>query len=513
MKDGDLLPLKFPPGLFNTGTAYQSKGRWHAGNCVRFFGGAIQPIGGWVQRALTGATITGIPNAAISWQANPQGFVTTTPSYLVIGTTTGLFAIANNTQVYDITPTEPSYTSLSVVTRPRYWQLDVFGSYLMATFNTNPGDGCNLYQWDGDTSHIAVMMGSDLGNIPQSAFGLFVTPERFVVALRGKNPSNMAMPTPPFGQPDSGTPVFGWPYVIRRIFWPTQEGTDDWESTATNTAGTFDVATEGALICGKASRGQSLIWTQTDVWAMQYIGGTLVYAFQRVGNNCGIIGQHAMVVLDTMALWMGTNKFFAYDGFVRTIPCDVNDYVFGNLNTTYAFKVWALANPMFNEVTWFYPSGVNTECDSYVTFNYVENHWSFGTLQRNCGVTQQAGSTAGTPVLIDSTGHVYDHETGNARTGQTVYLESGPIELGDGDQVMRIQRIVPDDKTLGDVSASLYTSLFPDSAETLNGPYTLASPTSVRLTARQVRVRLTEVVAAAWRVGVVRLGAIVGGRR
>jgi hypothetical protein len=115
--------------------------------------------------------------------------------------------------------------------------------------------------------------------------------------------------------------------------------------------------------------------------------------------------------------------------------------------------------------------------------------------------------------MIDSSGNVYDHETGSTRTGQTVYLESGPMEIGEGDQVMRVQRIVPDDRTAGDVSASLYTSLHPNDSETLNGPYTLASPTSVRLTARQVRLRITEVVATTWRVGMIRLGAIASGRR
>lgn len=115
--------------------------------------------------------------------------------------------------------------------------------------------------------------------------------------------------------------------------------------------------------------------------------------------------------------------------------------------------------------------------------------------------------------MIGSDGTIYDHETGEDRDGQTITLESGPMEVGNGDQVQRIQRIVPDDKTLGDVSASLYTALSPDGTETEHGPYTLTEITSVRLTARQVRIKLTEVVAAAWRVGTIRLGAIAGGRR
>jgi hypothetical protein len=303
------------------------------------------------------------------------------------------------------------------------------------------------------------------------------------------------------------------PYSARRVFWASQETVVDWFASAANTAGWFDLSTDGVLVCGKAVRGETLIWTTVDLWAMQYIGGALLYSFTKVGNNCGIISHHAMVALDTGAYWMGTGKFFHYDGFAKPIPCEVSDYVFLNFNATYAFKVWALANPKFNEITWFYPSANATNCDRSVTYNYLEGHWRVDAFGRTCGVPYQAGAVTQCPVMIDSSGNVYDHETGSTRTGQTVYLESGPMEIGEGDQVMRVQRIVPDDRTAGDVSASLYTSLHPNDSETLNGPYTLASPTSVRLTARQVRLRITEVVATTWRVGMIRLGAIASGRR
>lgn len=305
---------------------------------------------------------------------------------------------------------------------------------------------------------------------------------------------------------------------VRRVYWATQETVADWLPTAVNTAGSFDLATDGMIVCGRRTKSQTLIFTTTDLWSMNYIGGTFVYAFRQEGLNCGIISQRAVVVLDTGAFWMGFNKFLVFDGFVKTISCEVEDYVFGggatSLNTAQSSLVWALANPQYNEVTWFYPSGSATVCDRYVTFNYLENHWVFGQLGRAAGVTQQAGTPTPVPVLIDALGNIYDHETGTARGGSAgVFLESGPVELSVGDQVMRVQRIVPDDKTLGNVSASLYTNLLPDNSETLNGPYTLAAQTSVRLTARQVRLRIQEAVASAWRVGVVRLGVVLGGRR
>lgn len=265
-------------------------------------------------------------------------------------------------------------------------------------------------------------------------------------------------------------------------------------------------------MCGKAARGQTLLWTTTDIWTMTNIGGEFVFSFARAGNNCGIISPHAAVVIDAGAYWMGNGRFFHFAGFVKPIECEVQDYVFGNFNSAQASKVWALANPQFGEVTWFYPSALATNCDSYVTYNYLEEHFVFGSLVRTTGVTQQSGATPAVPVMIGSDGKIYDHETGNVRSS-AAYLESGPVELGDGDNVVRIQRIVPDDKTVGDVSAYIYTSLFPNDTETVNGPYTLTSITSVRLTARQVRLKFVEAVAGAWRVGVPRLGGILGGKR
>lgn len=298
----------------------------------------------------------------------------------------------------------------------------------------------------------------------------------------------------------------------RRVYWLSQETTSDGAlDSTTNTAGSFDLATDGVITCARAVRGQTLIWTTTDVWAMSYIGGVLIYSFQRAGNNCGIIAPQAAVVLDTGAYWMGNGKFFHYDGFVVPLLCDVADYVFNGLNTAALGKVWTLANPKFNEVTWFYPSGSNTECDRYVTYNYVEEHWVYGAMSRGTGVTAWPGMTPAVPVLVQTT-TVRDHETGNVR-GTAAFLESGPMEIGDGDNTMRVQRVVPDDGTAGDVQGYLYSSLYPNGAETLSAAFTLNSPTSVRVTARQVRLRLEEVVATAWRVGMVRLGGIMGSRR
>ncbi len=308
----------------------------------------------------------------------------------------------------------------------------------------------------------------------------------------------------------SGTPNVS----VRRVYWASQETVTDWMPNATNSAGAFDIATDGSIMCGVRTKTATLLFTTTDLWSATYIGQPFYYGFRKEGTNCGIISQRAFVLLDTGAYWMGFGKFHHYDGFVRTLPCEVNDYVFGSFKQSLSHLVWAVANPQFNEITWYYPSAsATTHTDRYVTYNYVEDHWVFGELDRACGVSRIPGATLVGPVLIDSSGNIYDHETGAAHGGATPSLQSGPIEMGNGDRVMRVQRIVPDDETLGDVRAYLYTSFYPDQSETLNGPYTLSNPTPIRLTARQIRLRLDEVNATSWRVGVIRLGIVLAGRR
>jgi hypothetical protein len=465
-----LFPLDFPPGLVNNGTPSAARNRWHIGNCVRFFEGRIQPIGGWVQRTTTGATIPAVPSAAISF-TKASG-----TNVIVVGAGNGAYTVTGTT-VASITPASLSGAADATV----YWQFEMFGSYVIGSYI-----GLLIY-WDpASVDPVKFSSSGVYGTIPtNNGVAMLTTPERFLVVLSRE----------------------------QDVYWASQESLTDWTPSSTNTAGDFRLETQGKLKAGKAARGQTLLWTTVDLWTMTYIGGDLIYSFQKAGDNCGIVSTLGGVVVDTMALWMGQGAFFAYDGFVRKIPCEVSDYVFGSMNLAYAFKIWALANPRFSEVTWFYPSASAVEVDRYVTYNYQEHHWSVGTLARSAGVSQQAGAASPVPVLFDATGAVYDHETGNARTGQTVYLESGPMQMGEGDNVVRIQRVIPDDLTAGDVTASLYTSLYPNSTETLNGPYTLDSPTSVRLTAREVRLRLTEAVASAWRVGTVRLGAILGGLR
>lgn len=494
-----LLPIKLPPGFRNTGTVYQAKGRWYTGNFVRFFQDTIQPIGGWAAQTLTGAAIVGVPRAMVSY-LRQTGAVATPVT--VIGTTRGLYAIVSGT-TYDITP-----AAITTTITGRTWQLDVFGNYLVAVDVAGANTPGRAYYWTGNTAAVAGNLDPFNNAIgPNNAWGIVATPERFLMTVGGPYSNTGALLV-------SGLPN------PRVVMWATQEGgftSGDWTPAVTNTAGALELATNGQVVCARRSRSQTLVWTTTDLWAMTYIGGEFVFRADQLGSGCGIIAPNAGVVLDTAVFWMGQNGFYAFDGTVRPLNCEVQDYVFGSLNTSYSHYIWALDNPLFGEVTWFYPHAGQTEITRYVTYSYRENHWVTGTLSRTCGVALQLGGSSIGPAMCNATGTVFSHETGTGRNAEgTPSVESGPVEIGEGDRLMQIQSVLPDDQAAGGtspVNLTLFTAPNADTAETTLGPYTLAAKTTLRAKARQIRLKLSEVVASAWRVGVIRIGVIPSSRR
>jgi len=211
-------------------------------------------------------------------------------------------------------------------------------------------------------------------------------------------------------------------------------------------------------------------------------------------------------------VWMSPTGFWLYNGFVQPVPCDVSDYVFSNLNIQQMSKVSVTLNTTFSEVKWFYPSAGSTEVDSYVLWNYSENTWNIGKIVRYSGVD---GGVFQHPLECASDGKIYDHEFGFLYTGaSSPYLESGPIELGNGDNVMYATRLFPDILVnVGDVTATFKVKFEPDGAETSFGPYTLTQETDVRFGGRTVKVRYTGSNPDDWRVGDNKLDLMQGGLR
>jgi hypothetical protein len=247
---------------------------------------------------------------------------------------------------------------------------------------------------------------------------------------------------------------------------------------------------------------------------MSYIGTPYVYSFDRVGSFCGAAGPNAVAALDSFAVWMGTNGFFMYDGVVNPLPCDVQDFVFSNINAVQAAKIYAGANTAFGEVWWFYPSANSTENDRYVVYNYREKHWSIGSLSR----TAWTGSGVFTyPLATSADGYLYDHESGWTIDGAplmaTRYALAGPTEIGNGDRIIHAQELIPDEKTQGQTKITFKSRFTPEGTEQTFGPYTLTPQTDVRFTGRQVSLQIDGNADADWRVGVIRVDGVTGGKR
>lgn len=380
--------------------------------------------------------------------------------------------------------------SVGTVLEAQSWQFDTFGELLVAHAHSDP----DIWVWNPQGDNATRIYGFDSPEAfasPRHNQGIVVTPERFLVALGA-----------------DGDP--------RNIRWADQESLEIWRPTPENQAGDFVLPGSGIIMCGSRARQETLIWTTQDLFTMQYIGGTLVYSFAQVGTNCGIISRRGYAMVDgARALWMGTDSFFAYEGGVTPLVCEVGDDVFNDINTTQASKIFAVVFSEFSEVWWFYPSKDSDEVDKYVAYNYAEAHWSMGDLSRTAGVPRGVFPY---PILMDRNGKLYDHERGgeyfdlDGETPLLPFIESGPIDIAQGDQTMWVRYIVPDENTLGDTRAYLKSRLYPTATENTFGPFSMAEPTSTRMSGRQVSLRV-EQVQPGWRLGVPRLEVVPAGRR
>lgn len=490
-----LWSLSLPPGVYRNGTQYQSKGRWYDCNLVRFVAGTIQPVGGWRKRIPS--PLAGVGRAIISWTANDS------TTWTAVGTEQKLYAISRSGAVTDITPSGFVAGRTDAVVQGGYggglfgagtfgsprsdteqtseasmWSLDTFGEYLVGC---QEHDG-KMYQWTLDIGSPAALV----PNAP-TANALFTTSEGMLVALGAES-------------------------VTRRVKWSDLRDNTVWNADATNSAGDYDLQTNGHLLQGFRARDTHLLLTDLEVHTMTYTADNSVYSIKPVGGlGSGGISRNCGVFLDNQAVWMGNNNFWVYNGYVQPLPCDLWDYVFAGMNTQQKSKVTVSVNSTFGEVTWYFPSKNSIEIDRSITWNYREGHWRPGYVIRLSGV--DAGVTQ-YPLAVSLDGYVYEHEIGYAYDpGMMPYLESGPVEMGDGEQVQYATQLMPDEKTQGDVSVSFITRFTPEGPETTHGPYPLSGYTDVRFSGRAARLRYDGVRNTGWRVGVPRVTTESGGTR
>lgn len=501
-----LFPITPPAGIVKNGTDYSNKGRWVDGDLVRFENGYLKPIGGWQKlrdTALDGAII-----GLYGYKDNAANNV------LAVGTREKVYVLYDGTWT-DITPVgfvndasdDPlgygayqygmedygdARSQSGLVLQMGYFSFDNWGEDLIFTFSK---DG-KIYKWSPDSAGgTPDTIGTAVNNAPTGNLSALVTNERHLVAI---------------GSSDDP----------RKIAWSTREDRENWTSKATNTAGDLIIPTGGRALFGTKFRSDVIIFSDTGINRMYYAGSPFVYGIADAGSNCKVISPKSVVSTGNFLAWMGENAFYIYDGTVRELPCDVHDYVFDTINVPGRAAAWGGHNSNFNEIWWGFPTGESQySSNKYVIWNYNANVWSIGTMDRGAWIDQGAFSY---PIAGDSDGFVYEHESTTLSNSpnlntQVPYCQSGPIEIANGDRLVQVNQIIPDEEanTLPGVTISFKGKYTPLGAETDYGSFTFESDgyTDARFSARQIQMKVTGSTSQDFQVGNIRIDTKARGKR
>ena len=234
------------------------------------------------------------------------------------------------------------------------------------------------------------------------------------------------------------------PMLIR---WSDQENAVNWTPSATNQAGDLRLSQGSEIISALQARQEILVFTDSALYALQYVGGTIVWGSQLLSTNLSIASQNAAVFSDGVTYWMGLDSFYLYDGSVKNLPCTVKRHVFSDINQEQIEQVFAGSNEGFNEIWWFYCSGTSTTVDKYVIYNYEQNIWYFGSLARSAwvdtGIRQfPVAATYSNNLVTHEDG--LDNNEGSSGTAITAFITSGEFDIDDGDRFSFIRRLLPD---------------------------------------------------------------------
>ena len=411
-----------------------------------------------------------------------------------------------------------SASAISFANQLRLWSHDSFGEDLII----NPRAG-GIFLWDESSGlttravNITALSGANLA--PTVGLQTIVSDiDRHVIVLG-------ADPIVGSSRSGSSDPLL--------IAFSDQESATEWEPTATNTAGSLRLSSGSQIVGGLRARQEILIWTDTSLYSMQFVGAPFTFGVNLINENVGMISPNGAVNAPDGVYWMARDGFYKYTGSVQRVPCSVLNYVLDDLNNTQSFKIFAFSNKEFNEIGWFYASSGSDDIDRYVNYNYLEGVWSIGQLSRTAwldeGIFENPLATEGS----SNSSVLYNHETGDDDDGSpmdNVFIESGDIDIEQGEQFGFVSRIIPDIKFFGDTPTTgqinfvLKTRNFPGESLTTNSTNDVTSSTQqnfVRARGRQMVLRVQSDDDAAtgvrlgfkWRLGASRFDIRTDGRR
>jgi hypothetical protein len=408
-----------------------------------------------------------------------------------------------------------SSTSLSSVNQLRIWTHDNFGENLIINAR-----GAGIFEWiesNGVTTR-AVNLSTRTGANLVPTVGLQVITseiDRHLIVL-GADPIN-----------DAGTARTGTidPMLIA---FSDQENELEFEPKITNTAGSLRLSSGSQIIGAVKSRQEIVIFTDTAVYSMQFVGPPFTFRVNLINESSGLIGPKASVTAPQGIYFMSYDNFYIYNGSVQKLPCNVLNYVFSDINQSQAFKINAFTNTKENEVGWFYPSSTSEEVDRYVIYNFQDKVWYYGQLSRTAWLDSGVESFP----QATSTSKLFQHEIGFNDDGSPmtgVFIESSDFDLGDGDSFQFIRRILPDVRFIEDPnngSVNLVVKTRNGNGATLSTKSTseVKSDTNqlhIRARARQAVLRLESNddavndgnLSVGWRLGATRMDIKQDGRK
>jgi hypothetical protein len=428
------------------------------------------------------------------------------------------------------------------VAEPGMWSLNNLGSTLIALiFNGE------CFEWNSDANNATATRATIIVGAPTASRDMLVsTPDRHLVFFGTETT---------IGDKTTQDDMF--------IRFSSQENINDYQPTATNSAGTQRLAAGSRIIGAKLGRNAIYVWSDTSLFTMRFVGTPFTFAYEQVGTNCGLIGKNAAVEVDGAAYWMSDNGFFRYTGKLESMDCLVEDYVYDDLNTTSNQFIYCGINNLFGEITWFYPTATSNVNTRSVTYSYLDSTakrpiWFTNDSTLFTRTTWQDSAVFGLPhatqydantdVSFDVEGNTdgisyyYEHETGlnQIRLGVTTAIPaditSGDYDItqkivrgaatnmadlrGDGENIMRVSRIIPDFISQnGNTIIQLDLRNYPSDAAASSslGPFTVSSSTTkvdTRARARSIALTISNTaVDTSWKLGTFRLDIQAGGRR
>ena len=516
------------------------------GRYITFSSVTVPTGSGYATTDFTGNTFEILNRTAntfeITMPSNSAASSTTTGSaqidpYVIVGPTFQTAGFGWGTDTWGSDTWGTGSATSNVILDPGLWSLDNFGQILTATIHNG-----ETFTWNAGAASPRQTRAVIMANAP--------TKTRITqVSDRDRHLFHFGTETT-IGSTTTFDPMF--------IRFSDQENFNEYQPTATNTAGTFRLDKGNEIVGAVSGKDYTLVLTDSSAYVIQYVGPPFTFSVRQVGTNCGLIGQNALSYSNGIVFWMsGEGGFFMFDGTVKTIPCLVEDFVFtdkGNdlgINYNSSQLIYCEHNTLYNEINWFYPASGSEQVNRCVVYNYAESVWTTSSLARSSYIDQGVYDL---PYATDynKTGlpdfpiqgitarygasTYYAQETGtdqinsSGTTSINAFILSGDFEItnnnniadlaGDGEYMMSVKRFIPDYRFLsGNSKVTLFLNNYPSETAVSSslGPFTISTTTDkidTRARARFVAIQIAnDAVGETWRYGTLRLDAKPDGRR